>query len=129
MNYEKELDVIESLRIDLMNKQRDLIYKILSENGGSISINFDEDGKPDRENNPDNVYTNIFSFNDCEFFDTYIHSVSILNDKDKTFKIQGYDIEYGSDFKGEAKSDNYTDILTFISNMIECKRKIEDEII
>lgn len=113
MNYEKELDAIESLRTDLMNKQRDLIYKILSENGGSISVNFDEDGEPDKENNPDNVYTNIFSFNDCEFCDTYIHSVSILNDENKTFKIQG------SDFKGEVYPDNYTDILTFIRNIIE----------
>ena len=115
MNYEEELKAIDSLRNDLIDKQRGLIYKILSENGGSISINLDEDGEPDEDNNPDNVCTNIFSFSGCELCD--IHKVSILSNK--SFKIQGCDAEYGSLFFGEDYPENYTDILTFITQMIE----------
>lgn len=118
MNNKEELGAIESLRTVLINKQRDLIYKILCENGGSISVNLDEDGEPDEDNNPYNACTNICTCYGCDKT-CDIHKVSILNDKDKTFEIEGSDIEYGKIEFGEAYPENYNDILTFITNMIE----------
>lgn len=117
MDYKEELKAIDSLRNDLIDKQRDLIYKILSENGGSISVNRDEDGDLDEDNNPSEEYTKIYGFGQGDYCE--ISKVSILSNEDKSFKIEGITTEWGVKISGIGYSDNYEDVLKFITQMIE----------
>lgn len=113
MEFKEEYAKLEQKQQDLFKEQRDLIVKVLEENGGQIfdsrvlySINGDEEFD-------DRVCTTIFGK-----YDPVVADIYGLQNLETEIEITGYD-EYANTVVGRVFPENLHDVLQFINNYFE----------